>query len=165
MTFESWPTITSTATPLRNPFITALDTNRSSRPPRSSPKIAMNAPTSSATMATAPSRWSAGTAAILLPTVTAMAAVTATVMNWELVVSAAVGVPTSSAYSPTIGLTPASRAFAIASGMLATPLVTPTIRSADERAALGLLGGALWLESVTRLSRQARADRRCVRRS
>ncbi len=52
----SCPTMTSSATPLRNPFITAFDTNRSSRPPRSSPKIAMNTPTMIASVATAASR-------------------------------------------------------------------------------------------------------------
>jgi len=89
--------ITSKATPLRKPRITALDTKRSRRPPLSNPNSTMKPPTKSDMSATATSRWSAGTSASPLPTVTAMAAVTATVIYRELVVRAAAGVPTRSA--------------------------------------------------------------------
>ena len=59
----------------------------------------------------------------------ARALVAATFINAELPKSAPSGVPIMTAYSPWRGLMPARMAEAMASGMLATPVVRPAIRS------------------------------------
>lgn len=71
----------------------------------------------------------AGVPASESPTAIAMALVAEAFRKTELVRSAATGVPAMRAYRPVMGLTPARMADAIASGMLAMPVVRPAMTS------------------------------------
>ena len=85
-----------TATPVRNPRITEFETNLTRVPARRAPSSIWIAPTIRVREIKATARWSAGTELSVSATMSAIEPVTATVISFELVVSAATGVPTTS---------------------------------------------------------------------
>ena len=85
-----------TATPVRNPRMTELETNLTRVPALRAPSRTWMIPTSSVSEIRATARSSAGTALSASATMSAIEPVTATVISFELVVSAATGVPITS---------------------------------------------------------------------
>ena len=83
-----------TPTALMNPTITALDTNRSTEPSRSTPATIIKMPVTSDSVKRARAGSSASLTASTSAMTIAMAPVAWTAMNEELVVSAPVNVPT-----------------------------------------------------------------------
>ncbi len=84
----------STATPLRKPVITALETKRSRKPRRNRPASNWITPTSSTNTASASNRWLAGMPASPAPAATDSAPVVDTFMKTELVKMAPIGTAT-----------------------------------------------------------------------
>ena len=84
----------STATPLRKPVITALDTKRTRNPSRKTPASNWITPTSSTSMTSACGLCSAGRSTSTTPAATASAPVVDTFMNTELEKMAPIGTAT-----------------------------------------------------------------------
>ena len=81
----------STATPLRNPVITASETKRRMKPRRASPASSWKIPASATSVASATTRCSGENAASSSPAMIDSAPVVDTFMNTELVNTAATG--------------------------------------------------------------------------
>ena len=100
----------STATPLRKPVITALETKRITKPSRSTPASNWIRPTSSTSTTSACSFCSAGKSTSTTPAATESAAVLDTFMKTELLKMAPTGTAIISVKMPSTGLTVASSA-------------------------------------------------------
>ena len=86
----------STATPLRKPVITALETKRIRKPRRNRPASNWITPTSSTSTTNASARWPAGNSSSTAPAATASAPVVDTFMKTELLKMAPTGTATIS---------------------------------------------------------------------
>ncbi len=84
----------STATPLRKPVITALETKRIRKPSRNRPTSNWITPTSSTSTTSASALWPAGNSSSTTPAATASAPVVDTFMKTELEKMAPTGTAT-----------------------------------------------------------------------